>query len=114
MSPTSPRAPPPKPRPAPLPLELNYLSSSAGPSPLLDSPKLHSPGDPPQDRGASSGLPRKLGRSGETFFFLRSGGGGMTDSWGSYRSWDLGSTQPSKVEGRLFVFDLEIGSVSTP
>lgn len=37
----------------------------------------------------------------------------MTDSWGSYRSWDLGSTQPSRVEGRLFVFDLEIGSVNT-
>lgn len=36
----------------------------------------------------------------------------MIYSWGSYRSWDLGSTQPSKVEGRLFVFDLEIGGAS--
>lgn len=35
----------------------------------------------------------------------------MTDSWGSYRSWDLGSTQPSKVEARPFAFDLEIDSV---
>lgn len=35
----------------------------------------------------------------------------MTDSWGSYRSWDLGSTQPSKVEARSFAFDLEIDSV---